>query len=71
MPQQTTSQIPVATAPIDIRTKFNVSNGYNPTLDAQSETDVSLYIIFMYSISGHRRHSWLLYLYVFTFWCDF
>uniref|UniRef100_A0A914YZY8 Homeobox domain-containing protein n=1 Tax=Panagrolaimus superbus TaxID=310955 RepID=A0A914YZY8_9BILA len=40
--QQTTSQIPVATAPIDIRTKFNASNGYNSLLlDRQSETDVS------------------------------
>jgi hypothetical protein len=37
--QQTTSQIPVATAPIDIRTKFNASNGYNLALDRQSETD--------------------------------
>jgi hypothetical protein len=47
MPQQTTSQIPIATTPIDILTKFTAaasaaSNGYNSTnalVDRQSETD--------------------------------
>ncbi|KAE9551981.1 hypothetical protein FO519_004805 [Halicephalobus sp. NKZ332] len=35
---QTTS-IPVATLPIDVKAKFNGSNGYNPQNDGQSETD--------------------------------
>ena len=40
---QTTS-IPVATVPVDVKAKFNGSNGYNPQADGQSETDVSFYL---------------------------
>lgn len=35
---QTTS-IPVATVPVDVKAKFNGSNGYNPQTEGQSETD--------------------------------
>uniref|UniRef100_A0A7E4VXT0 Homeobox domain-containing protein n=1 Tax=Panagrellus redivivus TaxID=6233 RepID=A0A7E4VXT0_PANRE len=34
-----TSQIPVATMPVDIRTKFAAANGYNAAMDLQSESE--------------------------------
>lgn len=35
-----TTVIPMATLPVDIRSKFNRSNGYNPLLDQQSDGEV-------------------------------
>lgn len=36
----TGSQIPVSCLPMDIRSKFNASNGYNPLMDRQSDGEV-------------------------------
>lgn len=36
-----TTSIPLASIPVDIRSKFNGANGYNPLLDRQSDGEVN------------------------------